>query len=156
MQSSSERAAPRTRGWLLDTNVISELRKGPRCDPAVMAWATRAPPAVCFLSRVTVAEIAFGIDRVADPAFRAELEGWLRDGVRAWFGARILEVDEAVLVAWRRLVSAGQKQRYTYSQPDALIAATAVVHGLVVVTRNVDDFVQAEVVTLNPWKPEGP
>ena len=137
----------------MDTNVISELRMGPRCDAAVLAWATRAPPAACFLSRFTVAEIAFGIERVADPGFRAELEAWLRDGVRAWFGARILEVDEAVLVTWRRLVSAGQKQHYTYSQPDALIVATARVHDLTVVTRNVEDFVQAEVAILNPWRP---
>ena len=150
--SRSEPAAASPRGWLLDTNVISELRKGPRCNPAVMAWATRVPPAACFLSRITVAEIAFGIERVADPGFRAELEGWLRDGVRSWFGPRILEVDEAVLVAWRRLVSAGQQQRYTYSQPDALIAATAMIHRLVVVTRNVEDFSQAQVPILNPWK----
>ena len=152
MPSRSEPAAASPRGWLLDTNVISELRKGPRCNPAVMEWATCALPAACFLSRITVAEIAFGIERVTDPGFRAELEGWLHDGVRAWFGPRILEVDEAVLVAWRRLVSAGQQQRYTYSQPDALIAATAVVHRLVVVTRNVEDFIQAEVPILNPWR----
>jgi hypothetical protein len=101
---------------------------------------------------VTVAEIAFGIARVADPIFRAELEAWLRDGVRAWFGARILEVDEAVLVAWRQLVSEGQKARYTFSQPDALIAATARVHGLGVATRNVEDFVQAGVPILDPWQ----
>jgi len=150
MPSRSE-AAPGPRGWLLDTNVVSELRKGPRCDLAVAAWAGGVPPTACHLSRVTIAEIAFGIERVADPAFRAELEAWLRHGVRAWFGARILEVDEAVLLAWRRLVSEGQKARYTFSQPDALIAATAKVHGLAVATRNVEDFVQAGVPILNPW-----
>lgn len=132
--------------------MVSELRKGPRCHPAVAVWAERVPPAACFLSRVTVAEIAFGIERVTDPAFRAELEAWLRDGVRAWFGPRILEVDEAVLLAWRRLVTAGQKARYTYSQPDALIAATALVHNLAVVTRNVEDFVQARIRVFDPWK----
>ncbi|MBC7433384.1 MAG: type II toxin-antitoxin system VapC family toxin [Rubritepida sp.] len=143
--------SPGARGWLLDTNVISELRKGAGCDPAVAAWAGRVPPVACYLSRVTVAEIVFGIERVADPGFRAELEAWLRDGVRAWFGARILEVDEAVLLAWRHLVVKGQKARYTYSQPDALIVATARVHGLAIVTRNVEDFVQAKLPILNPW-----
>ncbi len=69
------------RGWLLDTTVISELRKGARCHPAVLAWAENVPPVACFLSRVTVAELRFGIERVADPGFRAELEAWLRDGV---------------------------------------------------------------------------
>ena len=72
--------------------------------------------------------------------------------MRAWFGGRILDVDEAVLVAWRRLVTQGQKARYTYSQPDALIAATARVHGLAVETRNVGDFVQAGLPILDPWQ----
>lgn len=153
MPWSSEPAMPAgARGWLLDTNVISELRKGARCDRAVAAWAARVPPVACFLSRVTVAEIVFGIEQVTDPTFRAELESWLRDGVRSWFGGRILDVDEVVLVAWRRLVTRGQKARYTYSQPDALIAATAKVHGLEVVTRNVEDFVQAGLPILNPWQ----
>ena len=110
------------------------------------------PPIACFLSGVTVAEIVFGIEGVDDPGFRAELEAWLRDGVRAWFGPRILAVDEAVLLAWRRLVTEGQTARYTYSQPDALIAATARVHGLAVATRNIEDFVQAGVPILNPWE----
>ena len=153
MPSRSETAPARPRGWLLDTNVISELRKGPRCDRAVATWAGSVPPGACYLSLVTIAEIAFGIERVSDPVFRAELEDWLQHGVRTWFGPRILEVDEAVLLTWRRLVTAGQKAHYTYAQPDALIAATAKVHGLAVVTRNVEDFVQAGVPILNPWTP---
>lgn len=139
------------RGWLIDTNVISELRKGLRCNPAVRAWVDAVPPAACFLSRVTVAEIRLGIESVTDAAFRVELESWLRDGVRAWFGERILDVDEAVLLAWRRLARAGQKVNYSYAQPDALIAATALVHELAVVTRNIDDFEQPGVPLLNPW-----
>ncbi len=119
---------PTARGWLLDTNVISELRKGLRCNAAVRSWAESVPPASCFLSRVTIAEIQFGIELVAEPGFRAELEAWLRDGVRAWFYDRILDVNEAVLVAWRHLIWDGQKARYPYSQPDALIAATAKIH----------------------------
>jgi len=139
------------RGWLLDTNVVSELRRGLRCDPGVRAWAETVSPAACFLSRVTLAEIRFGIERAADIAFRGELEAWLRDCVRPWFGVRVLEVDEAVLLAWRRLVLAGQKDGYTYAQPDALLAATALVHELGVVTRNTADFERAGVTLLNPW-----
>lgn len=139
------------RGWLLDTNVVSELRKGTRCHPGVRAWAEAVPPASCFLSRVTLVEIRVGIERLSDLGFRAELEAWLRDGVRAWFGERILEVDEAVLLAWRRLAWEGRKANHTYAQPDALIAATALVHGLRVVTRNVGDFTRTGVRVLDPW-----
>jgi predicted nucleic acid-binding protein len=143
---------PTARGWLLDTNVVSELRKGSRTNAAVRSWAEAVPPASCFLSRVTVAEIQFRIERVPDPGFRGELEAWLRDGVRAWFGERILDVNEAVLVAWRRLIWDGHTSHYTYSQPDALIAATAKVHQLGVVTRNVEDFVRAGVLVRDPWQ----
>jgi predicted nucleic acid-binding protein len=139
------------RGWLIDTNVVSELRKGLRGAASVRAWAEDITPAACFLSRVTVAEIRFGIERVTDPAFRAELEAWVHDGLLPWFGSRILEVDQRVLVCWRRLVWEGQKAGYTYAQPDALLAATALVHELGVVTRNTRDFEAAGVRLLNPW-----
>ncbi|HVB66640.1 MAG TPA: type II toxin-antitoxin system VapC family toxin [Acetobacteraceae bacterium] len=113
------------------------------------AWADTVPPAACFLSRITLAELRFGIELVADPGFRAELEAWLRDG------ERVLDVDETVLLAWRRLAWAGQKTNYTYAQPDALIVATALVHDLSVVTRNVADFARAGVPLLNPWGAAG-
>ncbi len=112
------------------------------------------PQPACYLGRVSVAEIRFVISQVADVGFRAELEAWVRDGLLPWFGDSILEVDESVLVRWRQLVWQGQRVRYTYSQPDALLAATALVHGLGVVTRNADDFEQAGVWLLNPWMPK--
>lgn len=142
---------PPARGWLLDTNVVSELRKGPRGAAPVRAWAESVPPSACYLSRVSIAEIRFGIGRVTDPAFRAELEAWLRDGLQPWFGDRILEVDGPVMLRWRQLVWEGQKANYTYAQPDALLAATALVHELGVVTRNRADFVRAGVRLLDPW-----
>lgn len=143
---------PPARGWLVDTNVVSELRKGARADPAVRDWADNVPPVACFLSSVSIAEIRFGISRVNAPAFRAELESWLRDGVLPWFGDRILEVDGHVLLRWRGLVWEGQKANYTYAQPDALLAATALVHELGVVTRNGTDFARAGVRLLDPWE----
>lgn len=139
------------RGWLLDTNVVSELRKGARANVQVRAWAETVPPVACFLSVVSVAEIRFGIEHVGDPGFRGELEAWLNDGVRVWFGDRVLPLDETVLLTWRRLAAEGQTAGYTYSQPDALIAATALVHNLGVVTRNTDDFERAGVKLHDPW-----
>ena len=139
-------------GWLIDTNVVSELRKGARANRAVCAWAEAVPPVACYFSRVSVAEIRFGIQRVPDPAFRAELEAWLRDGLLPWFADRILEVDERVLLRWRQLVWDGQKENYTYAQPDALLAATAWEHELGVVTRNTADFQRAGLRLLNPWQ----
>lgn len=139
------------RGWLLDTNVVSELRKGTRCNRAVRGWAESVPPVACYLSRVTVAEIRLGIERVSDPGFQAELEAWLKDGVRLWFGDRILDIDEEILLIWRRLVHDGQKAGYTYAQPDALIAAMAKAHDLGVATRNVGDFRNAGIPVFDPW-----
>jgi predicted nucleic acid-binding protein len=100
---------------------------------------------------LTVAEIRFGIERAPDPAFRAELESWVRDGLLPWFGERVLEVSEQVLLRWRWLVWEGQKANYTFSQPDALLAATALDFGLGVVTRNTADFERSGVTILNPW-----
>ena len=139
------------RGWLLDTNVVSEIRRGSRANAGVRRWAEAVPPIACFLSIVSIAEIRLGIESVADLGFRGELDAWLRDGVRVWFGERILAADETVLVTWRRLVAEGQKAHYTYSQPDALIAATALVHGLGVATRNSADFERAGVTLIDPW-----
>ena len=144
------------KGWLVDTNVISELRK-PACAPRVKAWADAQSPGSLFLSRITIAEIRYGIERVpARDPFRAELERWLDQGLRAWFAGRILEIDEAVMLAWRRLVERGRRANHTFAQPDLLIAATAIVHDLCVVTRDVDDFERAGVTVLNPWTDTAP
>ena len=143
--------AASARGWLVDTNVISELRKGSGCARTVRAWSERVPPAACYISRVSLAEIRFGIERVTDPGFRAELEAWVQDGVLPWFGARVLEVDEAVLVRWRHLAAEGRKANHSYAQSDVLLAATALVQQLGVATRNVEDFVHTGVRIVNPW-----
>ena len=139
------------KGWLVDTNVVSELRRS-ACDPRVRAWADAQAPGSLFLSRITIAEIRYGIERVpARDPFRAELERWLDHGLRAWFAGRILDVDEEVMLAWRRMVELGRRANHTFAQPDLLIAATALVHDLRVVTRDVGDFERARVPVLNPW-----
>ena len=142
------------RGWLLDTVVVSELRK-PRCHPRVKKWSEVQAPERLFLSRVTLAEIRFGIEQVPDVGFRGELTAWLDQTLRPWFGDRILEVDEDVIVEWRRMVARGRAVDHTFSQPDLFIAATAVVHGLAVATRNVTDFRIANVPVFDPWSSGG-
>ena len=143
------------KGWLLDTNVISELRK-PNCDARVKAWSDGQEPSSLFLSRVTIAEIRYGIERLPPTDLsRKRLETWLADELRPWFADRVLDVDEDVLVIWRRLVERGKAMRHTFVQPDLFIAATAILHDLCVVTRNIDDFAPTGVALLNPWTDVG-
>jgi len=139
------------RGWLLDTNVISELRK-PNSDAQVKACSDNQAPANMYLSRVTIAEIRYGIERLptADRS-RKRLEAWLNNELRPWFSDRLLDVDEDVFVVWRRLVEKGKAMRHTFPQPDLFIAATAVLHDLCVVTRNAGDFLRTGAPVLNPW-----
>lgn len=139
------------KGWLLDTNVISELRK-PECNVQVKRWSESQDPTSLFLSIVTIAEIRYGIERLPTAAaVRSRLEAWLTHELRPWFADRLLEVDEEVFLTWRRLVEKGKVKNYPFSQPDLFIAATASLHDLCVVTRNVADFVQAGAPVLNPW-----
>ena len=137
-------------GWLLDTNVVSELRKK-RPDRRVKAWSDVQVADSLFLSSVTLAEIRYGIEKQPDPKFRKELATWLDHRLRPWFAGRILPVDEEVILEWRRMVARGREQSITFSQPDLFIAATAHVHSLTVCTRNEGDFLRAAVPVVNPW-----
>ncbi|HEY3360184.1 MAG TPA: type II toxin-antitoxin system VapC family toxin [Polyangia bacterium] len=137
-------------GWLLDTNVISELRR-PRPEPRVVAFVAARPLAELLISVVTLAEIRFGIELVGEPIQRAELLGWLTHRVRPMFDQRVLAVSEDVMLEWRLLVEDGRRAGHAYSQPDLLIAATARHHGLAVVTRDTTDFARARVPVVNPW-----
>lgn len=137
-------------GWLLDTNVLSELRR-PRPAPNVLAFIADHPLTSFYVSIVTFAEFRFGIEQLDDPAKRAALTDWLTHVVRPMFGARVLPVDEDVMLRWWLMVEAGRKTGHTFSQPDLLIAATAAQHGLTVVTRDVTDFARSGVAVINPW-----
>jgi toxin FitB len=137
-------------GWLLDTNVISELRR-PRPEPKVVAFVVAKPLDLLFVSSVTLAEIRFGIELVTDPGKRAELNAWLAHKVRPMFEQRILTVSEDVLFKWRLLVEDGRKVGHTYSQPDLFIAATALHHGLTIVSRDAREFERARAPIVNPW-----
>jgi len=137
-------------GWLLDTNVLSELRKR-KCAPNVKRWMAQRHPNELFVSSVTFAEIRFGIGRIEDTQRRHRLNHWLDTELRPWFRERLLETDEDVILRWRELVESGRKRGVTYSQPDLFIAACADLHALCVATRNTSDFERAGVAVVNPW-----
>jgi predicted nucleic acid-binding protein len=138
-------------GWLLDTNVLSELRRH-RPEPKVTAFIADQPVEALYVSTVVLAEIRFGIERVNDASRRAELGNWLTHTVRPLFQDRVLEVSEDILLAWRLLVEDGRKAGHTYSQPDLIIAATARHHGLTVVSRDTSQYRRARAPVFNPWR----
>jgi predicted nucleic acid-binding protein len=137
--------------WLVDTNIISEVRKGARCHLAVAAWWSGVEDRDLFLSTLTIGEIRKGVEavRTRDPDKARALEAWLQAIMQA-FGPRILGIDAAVAESWGRISA-------IRSVPvvDALLAATASVHGLVLVTRNATDVAGLGVRVLNPFEPSG-
>ena len=137
-------------GWLLDTNILSELRR-PRPERKVVAFVAGQPLDLLYISTVTLAEIRFGIEHVGDARRRAELNDWLAHKLRPMFERRVLEITEDIMLKWRLLVEDGRKSGHTFSQPDLIIGATALHHGLTVVSRDLRDFRKAHVPALNPW-----
>ncbi len=137
-------------GWLLDTNVLSELRR-PRPEPKVLAFIAAQPLELLYISTVTLAEIRFGIELVPDPARRSGLSDWLTHKVRPMFEERVLSVSEDVMFKWRLMVEEGRKSGHTFSQPDLIIAATGQLHGLTIVSRDTAEFAKARVAVFNPW-----
>jgi len=125
--------------WLLDTNVLSELRR-PKPHLAVVQFIGRLP-----------LEALYGSESIAQMSRRIELTEWLTNRVRPMFEERVLPVSEDVMFKWRLLVERGRKARITFSQPDLIIAATALHHGLTVISRDTRDYERAGVPVLNPW-----
>lgn len=136
--------------FLLDTNVISELRKAKsgKADKNVVSWANNVSAARLFLSVITILEIETGVLLIEsrDPSQGAVLRSWLNAHVLPAFSERILPFDTAVAQRCARLHVPDRR-----SDRDSIIAATALVHGMTIVTRNVDDFEPTGVEILNPW-----
>jgi predicted nucleic acid-binding protein len=135
--------------YLIDTNVLSELRKGERCDPAVARWADALAPEEWHTSVLVLGQIRRGVERIRrrDRNQARALEGWLEQ-VRRAFAGRILEIDQRIADEWGRL-GAGDPLPVV----DGLLAATAKVHGLTLVTRNLADAARTGVTALDPFKP---
>jgi toxin FitB len=142
-------------GWLLDTNILSELRR-PKPEPKVTAFIAGQPLESLYISTVTLAEIRFGIELLSDAARRSELNDWLSRKVRPMFEQRVLEITEDIMLKWRLLVEEGRKMGHTYSQPDLIIAATALHHGITVATRDTSEYAKARVPVFNPWTDSPP
>lgn len=138
--------------YLLDTNVISELRKAKsgKSNKNVISWAKDISPSSLFISVITILELETGILLVErrDPSQGAVLRSWLNAHVLPVFSERILHLDVAVAQRCAKLHVPNPR-----SDRDAIIAATALIHGMTVVTRNVNDFNRTGVEILNPWEP---
>ena len=124
--------------WLLDTNILSELRR-PKPEPKVVDFVAKQALELLYISVVTLAEIRFGIEVLPDMTRRSDLNDWLAQKVRPMFEQRVLPVEE------------GRKIGHTFSQPDLIIAATAQHHDLTIVSRDTSDFEKARVTVFNPW-----
>lgn len=138
------------RGFLLDTNVLSELLR-PRPEAAVTAFVSAQPEESLFVSEVTFAEIRFGIEQATDPERRATVSAWLAHTLRPLFAGRTLSLTENVILRWRLLLEAGRRRGHTFSQLDLFIAAVAAEENLAVVSRDVTHFVVAGVPILDLW-----
>jgi predicted nucleic acid-binding protein len=136
--------------FLIDTNIVSELRKKGRCDPNVAAWQLEASQHELFISVVTMMEIKHGIllAKRKNAIFADLLEEWYEDQVKATFDGRMLPINLAISERCSILLS--ERSR---GLADALIAATAYVNDLTLATRNEGDFADAGVKLVNPWKP---
>ncbi|MDD1612479.1 MAG: type II toxin-antitoxin system VapC family toxin [Methylococcaceae bacterium] len=133
--------------YLIDTNVLSELRrKSP--DTGVVNWFSKRPAVTLYLSVLTLGEIRKGIEGISDEQRRLALIDWLETDLPLFFTGRILCIDEAVADRWGRLIA---KAGRPLPAIDSLLAATAIEHDLVLVTRNIKDFSGLPVNLFNPW-----
>ena len=139
--------------YLLDTCVVSELVR-PKPDSAVVAWVRNQQEEHLFLSVLTLGELRKGIQRLPDGHRRVRLENWLDRDLKLRFAGRWLAVDEDVAERWGLVTADAVRRGVGVPVLDGLIAATALMHGMTVVTRNTADIRSTGVLFLNPWEAE--
>jgi toxin FitB len=137
-------------GFLLDTNVLSELIK-PKPDGNVLRWIEETDESILFLSVLTLGEIRNGIARLGHGARRAKLESWLQADLRTRFQGRLLPINEAIADRWGTISARAAAKGKPVPVVDGLIAATALHHNLTLVTRDSSDVAGTGVGTVNPW-----
>jgi toxin FitB len=136
--------------YLLDTCVLSELVK-PQPEPKLVEWVDDRDEHRLFLSVITIGELHKGIAKLPDGPRRTSLESWVVEDLTARFDKRILSVDTRVAATWGVMLGEAEAKGSPIPVVDALIGATASVHGCVVVTRNVADFERTGIDVENPW-----
>jgi toxin FitB len=136
--------------FLLDTNVLSESSK-PRPDDAVKDWLHHVDEDLLFVSAISLAELRFGIERLAPGARRVNLELWLRDSLVDRLGSRLLVVDGAIAAQWGTLQAQTEARGRRMNAIDCFLAATARVRQLIMVTRDMEHFSGAGCELFNPW-----
>jgi predicted nucleic acid-binding protein len=137
-------------GFLVDTNVISEFTK-PQPDAQVIRWLEATDPESLFASVITFGEIRLGIEDLAPGKRRADLEQWFDQSLPQWFEDHLLPITKAIVDRWGRLTIQAKRKGVTITTADGLITATALEHGLAIVTRNVKDFAETGATVINPW-----
>lgn len=137
--------------YLVDTNAISELMT-PDPDFAVQLWFRLADVDSLFASVMNLGEIHRGIENLRAGRRRRDLKEWVGTGFPAWFGSHLLPVTGKIAERWGRLTTQAQRKEITLATADGLIAATAIEHGLTLVTRNVEDFSGLDLSVLDPWR----
>ena len=137
--------------WVLDTNILAEIRK-PKPEQRIISLLSSVAAEQLFITTIVFAEIRFGIERTLELEKRTRLQQWLAEDVRPFFGSRVLEVTEQVMLRWRQLVEDGRKSGRTYAQPDLIIAAIILENAMALVTRNAKDFAGTGVKLINPWE----
>ena len=139
--------------WLLDTNVVSELRR-PRPDRKVLEWMRAAGSANLFLSSIVFAEIRFGIEIQPDPEARSRLASWLDTIIRPMFEGRVVTVTEDALLEWRVMGDMLAQRRRTVPEPDFLLSALARHYRLNIATRDIKHIKVTGIPVFNPWTGE--